>query len=52
MKGLRTVLVLAVLAAALALPGIASAHASLVRSDPPANSALAKAPSTVRLTFS
>ncbi|MEH3131377.1 MAG: copper resistance protein CopC [Mycolicibacterium neoaurum] len=50
-------LLAAVVAALLAVlgssgAGVASAHAALVSSDPPADAQLAEAPSTVRATFS
>ena len=51
---LRTALALVLPVAVFAAlpPGTALAHANLIQSDPPAQSALARAPSEVRLTFS
>jgi copper transport protein len=48
----RIGLIALLLLVVLALPGVVSAHATLLRSDPPANSVAPKAPGSVRLTFS
>jgi methionine-rich copper-binding protein CopC len=47
----RISLIIAVLAAVLALPGLVSAHARLVSSDPADGATLAAAPATITLTF-
>jgi copper resistance protein C len=47
----RISLIIAVLAAVLALPGLVSAHAKLVSSNPEDGATLAAAPATITLTF-
>jgi methionine-rich copper-binding protein CopC len=47
----RISLIIAVLAAVLALPGLVSAHAKLVSSSPEDGAVLAAAPATITLTF-
>jgi copper resistance protein C len=47
----RISLIIAVLAAVLALPGLVSAHAKLVSSNPADGATLAAAPATITLTF-
>ncbi len=47
----RHISILLAIVIALAAPGLASAHASLMRSDPPANSVQATAPAKVTIWF-